>query len=220
MKKHWEKGVAFAKVVFMWILQQLVDSKSKILLLERLLDKSQAFSVSELSRLADLPKASVSVIVSEWEKAGLVLAEQQGRNKLVKLNSKFYLLPDLKKIFRKTAHFQEPLFNRLKSMKVLKAKKVLAVVVFGSRLRGNFSHQSDLDVLIVVENKNCPLAEKIVEGFVKATNGTGIRFSPVTLDVKETRRRWVEKDLFIQNIFREGKILKGSDFVEHLQAAP
>ncbi len=204
----------------MRVLQQLVDSKSKILLLGKLLDRPQAFSVSELSRLADLPKATVSLIVNEWEKAGLVLAERQGRNKLVKLNSKFYLLPDLKKIFRKTAHFQEPLFNRLKSMKALKAKKVRAVVVFGSRLSGNFSHQSDLDVLIVVENKNGPLAEKIVEEFVKATNGANIRFSPLILDAKETRGRWIEKDAFIKNIFREGKILKGRDFIEHLQAAP
>ncbi|MDP2974461.1 MAG: winged helix-turn-helix domain-containing protein [Candidatus Diapherotrites archaeon] len=204
----------------MRVLQQLVDSKSKILLLGKLLDKSQAFSVSELSRLADLPKATVSVIVSEWEKAGLVLSEQQGRNKLVRLNSRFYLLPDLKKIFKKTANFQEPLFNRLKSMKALKAKNVKVVVVFGSRLGVNFSHQSDLDVLIVVENKNCPLAEKIVEEFVKATNGTNIRFSPIILDAKETRGRWIEKDAFIKNIFRNGKILKGSDFVEHLQAAP
>jgi len=100
----------------MRVLQQLVDSKSKILLLGKLLDKSQAFSVSELSRLADLPKATVSVIVSEWEKAGLVSAEQQGRNKLVKLNSRFYLLPDLKKIFKKAASFQKPLFKKTQTI--------------------------------------------------------------------------------------------------------
>ena len=207
-------------MVFMRVLQQLVDSKSKILLLARFLDKPQAFSVSELSRLAGLPKATASVIVSEWEKAGLVLSEEQGRNKLVRFNPKFYLLPDLKKIFRKTANFQDPLLKKLKSMGVLKARDIKAVVVFGSRTRGDFLHSSDLDVLIVVENKNSPLVETVVAQFVKATNSTNIRFSPVILDAKEVRDRWVEKDSFIRNILREGKLLKGGDFIEHLQAAP
>jgi len=89
-------------VFFVRLIQQLINSNSKILLLEKLLDKPSAFSVSELGRLSDIPKATVSVIVNDWEKAGLVESEQQGRNKLVKINRKFYLLAELKKIFEKS----------------------------------------------------------------------------------------------------------------------
>ena len=203
----------------MLLLQRLMDSKSKILLLEKLLARPAAFSVSELSRLASLPKSTVSGIVADWGDAGLVVSEQQGRNKLVRLNQRFCLLADLKKIFKKTGDFQRPLFGALESLKTLKSPKVKAVVVFGSRARKDFSHHSDLDVLIGLESRNDEFAEKIVEDFVKATAGTGIRFSPLLLDKAELRSRWAEKDRLVRNIFSEGKVLKGGRWLERIQAA-
>lgn len=201
----------------MGLMQQLINSNSKILLLEKLLDKQTDFSVSELGRLAGIPKATVSAIVKDWEKVGLIELEYQGRNKLVKINQKFYLLPELKKIFKKTSDFQKPLFKIIKSSKVLKNSKIKTVVVFGSRTRKDFSHQSDFDILIGLEQKNSELEEKIVEEFVNATVGTGIRFSPMILEKKEIKSRLKEKDLFIKNVLTKGKIMKGRNWVEHIQ---
>lgn len=201
----------------MRILRELADSNSKAHLLQYLLDSSQPFSVSELARLSDLPKASISVIVSQWEKTGLVLAKTQGRNKLVGINPKFYLLPELKSILKKTKNFQKPLVEKLGSLSITKNSKVKAIIVFGSRTREDFSNASDLDVLIALENKNNPITEKIVEEFVKATVETGTRFSPVFLDKKEIKNRWKEKDAFLRNILEKGKILKGGKWLGHLQ---
>lgn len=201
------------------ILLRLIDTKSKTALLSRLMERPQSsFSVSELGRLAGLPKASVSVIIAKWQEGGLVFARMQGRNKIVSLNSKFYLLPELKKIFEKTKNFQKPLITILQSALVLKNSKVKAVVVFGSRARNDFSYASDLDVLIGIENKDSPLAEKIVEEFVKATKKTGIRFSPTLMDKKEIQGRYEEKDHFILNILKQGKIIKGGKWLEHIQS--
>ena len=205
----------------MEILRKLVDSESKSRLLARLLERpGSVFSVSEMGRLADLPKASVSAIITGWERDGLVLSRLQGRNKLVSLNPKFYLLPELKRISEKTMDFQRPLMEELKSMPVLKDSKIRAVVVFGSRARGGYSAASDLDVLVAIENKNAPLTEQIVEGFVKSSERIGVRLSPTLLDKNEIKSRLREKDKFILNIFNEGKILKGGDWLKHLQTAP
>jgi|SRR3989338_5897881 len=204
---------------FLHLVQQLLDSKAKVMLLSKLLDKQGSFSVSELARLAGLPKATVSGIVIAWEKAGLVLAEQQGRNKLVRINQKFYLLPELKKIFEKTGNFQKPLFKELRKMAAFKNPEAKAIVVFGSRARNDFSHASDFDVLICIEKKDSANTEEIVEEFVKATQKTGTRFSPVFLDKAEIKARLREKDRFIKNILTEGKILKGSEWLGHLQTA-
>ncbi len=203
------------------VLSGLIDSKSKSKLLPKLLElPDTSFSVSELARLAGLSKASASVIVSKWQEAGLVLAEQQGRNKLVSLNSKFYLLPELKRIFEKTKNFQKPLLDHLRSMSSLKNPKVKAVVVFGSRVGTDFLHASDLDVLIVIESKNSSLAERIVEEFIGVSKKTGVRFSPILLDKMEIQIRWKEKDHFIRNLLGTGKIIKGEKWLEHLQTAP
>ncbi|MDO8626947.1 MAG: winged helix-turn-helix domain-containing protein [Candidatus Diapherotrites archaeon] len=204
----------------MEILFKLVDSKSKALLLSKLLDRLNAnFSISELGKLSNLPKATVSFIINQWEKTGIVLSRYQGRNKLVSLNSNFYLLPELRKIFEKMKNFQKPLIDELNALPVLKKSGVKAVVVFGSRARDDFTQSSDLDVLVVVDDKNSSITERIVEEFVGATKKTSVRFSPVLLDKSEVKNRLKEKDKFIISILAEGKILKGGKFLEHLQTA-
>ncbi|MBI4210977.1 MAG: winged helix-turn-helix transcriptional regulator [Candidatus Diapherotrites archaeon] len=202
------------------MMQTLVDSKSKTRLLEKLFERPDAsFSVSGLGRLADLSKASVSNIVSEWEEAGLVLSTREGRNKMVYINTKFYLLPELKRIFKKTKDFQKPLLEELMKMPSLKNKEVKATVVFGSRTREDFTHYSDFDVLVVVDDKNSNVSEKIMEESVKASGKTGIRFSPVIMGKKDFKDRWKEKDKFLQNILAEGKTLKGGKWIEYAQAS-
>ena len=205
---------------FMNILQRLVDSDSKVKLLGKLFERlNSTFSVSELGRLADIPKASVSNIVIQWQETGLVLSKQQGRNKLVFINTKFYLLPELKRIFEKTRNFQKPLMEELNKMPSLKNRGIKAVIVFGSRLRKDFAYSSDFDVLVVLDDKNSKVSERIIDEFVEATNKTGISFSPVILDEKNFRNRWKEKDRFITNILTESKIIKGGKWIEHIQAA-
>ncbi len=197
-----------------------IASKSKVLLLEKLLERPAAFSVTDLSRLAGIPKATVSNIVSEWQQAGLVLVEYHGKNKLTKLNQAFYLLPELRKIFEKSKDFNRPLVDRLKSLPVLKGPKIRAVVVFGSRARKDFSHLSDLDVMIAIDSRNDPVTEQIAEEFVGATNKAGVRFSHIMLEKREILERLKEKDQFILNILNGGKIIKGGKWLEHIQAAP
>jgi predicted nucleotidyltransferase len=188
--------------------------------MEGILSRQAVFSVSQLSRLCSLPKATVSRIIKDWEEGGLILSQEQGRNKLVSINQNFYLLPELKSIFEKARDFQKPLIDRLKTMPIIKSRSIKAIVVFGSRTTQDFSHASDLDVMIGLEDKNSPIAEKIAEAFVQASIETGITFSHVFLDKKEIKTRWKEKDEFIRNILAKGKILKGGKWLEHLQAAP
>lgn len=196
-----------------------MDSKGKIRLLELLLERPYSFSVSELGRLAGIPKATASLIVKDWEKAGLVETEHQGRNKLVKINKKFQLLSSLKNIFRKSKNYHKPFFKKLGKLPSLNSDSVLAAAVFGSRARGDFEHSSDLDVMIAVENKNDSITEKISSELVELSKETGIRFSPTFLDKKEIIERIREKDQFLQNILKEGKILRGEKLIEHLQAS-
>ncbi|MDO8634443.1 MAG: nucleotidyltransferase domain-containing protein [archaeon] len=202
----------------MRLLQELLDSKGKVRLLGLLLERPYAFSVSELSRLSSLPKATTSLIVRDWDKAGFVETQLQGKNKLVKINQKFQLLPELKAIFEKSKNYNAPFFDKLKKLPVLKNPGVLAVVVFGSRARNDFVHASDLDAMIAMKNKNTNLTEKISASFVELSGETGVRFSPTFLDKKEVAVRWTEKDHFLKNILAEGKIIKGGKWIEHLQA--
>ncbi|HZX19927.1 MAG TPA: nucleotidyltransferase domain-containing protein [archaeon] len=206
---------------FMDIILSLVDSKSKKTLMSKIFGhRNHDFTVSELGRLADLPKSTVSTITTDWEKTGLIKSVIQGRNKIISLNKKFYLLPELERIFEKTRDFQKPLVDALLSLPSLKKKGVKAVVLFGSRTRNDFTHASDLDVLIAAEDKSDDVVESIFEDFGKASEKTGVRFSPIIMQKKDIKTRWKEQDLFIKNVLNKGKILKGGKWIEHIQTAP
>ena len=202
------------------IVQDILDSKQKIKLLGWLADRPGSFSISELSRACDLPKATVSTIINDWDKAGLVLIRHQGRNKMAELNKKFYLLPEIKRIFGKSKDFHRPLLKKLESMPVLKKQGVLAVLVFGSRVRGSFTSKSDLDILVVVEDKESKVAEEAFEKIIKLSGETGITHSPTVMDKHDIIERVREKDQFIKNVLSKGEILKGGKWIERLQTPP
>mgnify|MGYP000033855400 CR=1 FL=1 len=44
-------------------------------------------------------------------------------------------------------------------------ENLVAVVAFGSRVRGDFHGESDLDVLIIVRNRNFEVIEEVVKIF-------------------------------------------------------
>jgi len=206
-------------MIFM-IVQDILDSKQKIRILAWLVDRSTAsFSVSELSRACDVPKATVSIIINDWDRAGLVLIRHEGRNKMAGLNKRFYLLPEIKKIFVKSKDFHRPLIKRLENMPVLNKRGVLAVMIFGSRAKGGFTSKSDLDILVVVEDKESKVAEEAFEEIIKLSEESGITHSPTVMDKHDVIERVKEKDHFIKNILSEGKILKGRKWIERLQAA-
>jgi len=206
---------------FMDELLNLIDSKSKKKLLEKLIESGKnEYSISELGRLANLPKATVSTIITQWGKIGAIISREHGRNKLISINQHFYILPELKKILEKTRNPQKILIKNLKSLLVLKNPHVKTVIIFGSRTRDDYTHFSDLDILIEIENKNHAITEKITEELVKETEKTGIHYSPIIMEKKEIETRIKEKDKLIHNILLEGKIIKGGKWFEHLQTAP
>jgi len=201
----------------MRMISKLLDSNGKSVLLGKVVDSKHSFSVSELARFSSLPKATVSRIVKDWEEAGLISMEFQGRNKLVKINKKFYLLPELIKIFGKAANFQAPLIARLKKA-TLKKPEIKAIVVFGSRARGDFNSGSDLDILVATGKKSAE-TEELFDELARAATDTGVSFSPVFLNSGEIRSRLLEKDSFILNVLSQGKIIKGEKWLGNIQAA-
>ena len=201
----------------MGLLGKLVDSKHKAMLLELVLARRTELSVSGLSRLSGIPKASVSRIIADWEAAGIVDCTLQGRNKMVSVNSKFYLLPEFRRIMGKLNDFHKPLIKAINGTSCFNSREVKAVVAFGSRVRGDFNAKSDMDLLFVVSDKD-KVEGRIMEEFIPLSGRFGIRLSPVVLSDNDFLMRLQEKDKFVSNILLDGRILKGGSYVGKLQA--
>lgn len=88
---------------------------------------------------------------------------------------------------------------------------VLNVIAFGSRTRGDFSEDSDMDVLVVVGRKTPDILSSINEIFYLESLKTGIPFSAVVLSKKSFGKNRKFNTGFYRNIKKEGVVFYGPD---------
>ncbi len=109
----------------------------------------------------------------------------------------------------KLAHKSE--IDALESMiKSLSAfSEVERVIFFGSRVRGDFDVESDMDILIVLTNLE--VKEKIIAILHDIELENNIPISPVIFTSKEYEINKRLKSSFIENIEREGILLYAAE---------
>lgn len=83
-------------------------------------------------------------------------------------------------------------------------ERVLYIYAFGSRVRGDHGEWSDLDVLVVVKDKDIEIEKKIIDIFSDEEFETGIPFAPIIKDIKLFEREKELKTPFYQDIMKEG----------------
>lgn len=96
--------------------------------------------------------------------------------------------------------------------KLASDKRLLKIVAYGSRVRGDNRGDSDMDVLVVVDKKDRAIKEKIIEIFYSYELMTDISFSTVMLSLEELRFNEKLGSPFIKSINEEGIVFYDSDF--------
>lgn len=83
----------------------------------------------------------------------------------------------------------------LEKIKKTLPERIKGLYVFGSRIRGDHDEWSDLDVLIMVKDKNIKLEKAIIDRSVEERFATGIPFAPVIKDIRvfENERALISK---------------------------
>lgn len=66
-------------------------------------------------------------------------------------------------------------------------RRILKAIAYGSRVRGDFRGDSDLDVLIIVDKKSRELKDKIVDIFYTYELATDISFSLIIRSQEELK---------------------------------
>jgi predicted nucleotidyltransferase len=85
--------------------------------------------------------------------------------------------------------------------------RIVFIYAFGSRARGDFSEWSDIDILIVVKDKDPQIEREIIGLIVEEEITVGLSFSPVIKDLKVFEKERDFKTPFYENIKREGILL-------------
>lgn len=90
-------------------------------------------------------------------------------------------------------------------------ERILRIVAFGSRVRGDHREDSDLDVLVIVDKKGREVKEKIVNAFYVHELETGISLSPVIFSLEDLEINKKLGSPFFDSIRKEGIVLYDSE---------
>ena|SRR3990170_6784787 len=92
--------------------------------------------------------------------------------------------------------------ERFKSL-ISQRVKVHEIRVFGSRARGAATEESDLDVLVVVENLDHEIERYISDCAWEAGFPEDIVVMPVAISLDTLKNSPIRESVFIKNIYRE-----------------
>lgn len=81
---------------------------------------------------------------------------------------------------------------------------LVSMRLFGSRIRGDFSPESDIDILLVVKNYNIEVEKKISDILFDIDPYYDFKISPVVYSELEYKKNEEMESPFIENLKREG----------------
>jgi len=94
-------------------------------------------------------------------------------------------------------------------LKEVLGDNLIAIVAFGSRVRGDFDGDSDFDILIVVKKRASDVIDEAIDVFSDEEDRTGIPFSVVVKGIDSFEKERTYNTTFYRNIKREGVVFYG-----------
>lgn len=179
----------------------MINLKSKVsraILDYFLLNRKESHYVNELARLLKLDPGNTFKKLKEFEAQGILLSKSSGKQKYYSLNAKYPWLKEYEKLYEAKFGFSKELKEKLNSLEGLEE-----AFIFGSFAKGNFSDESDIDLLVIGKHDFKELA--------KVISNLESRFSReinvVDFEKGEFLKRKKSGDDFIKNIL-SNKIIK------------
>ena len=131
-------------------IDKIFGSRIKIDLLRTLYKfGNKKWTIRELAKFNDKDHSAINYAIKELEEMDIIYLERHGKSTLITLNNKS-ILANLLQVF----DFEKNALNKLiNDIKKILNKKVISCILFGSIARREEKTNSDIDLLIITNNK-------------------------------------------------------------------
>ena len=85
--------------------------------------------------------------------------------------------------------------------------QIVSITLFGSKVRGDFSKESDIDVLVLIKKKNQRIRKKVAEILTDYLLEYDFPLSPVLYDLYEYEKNKEIDSFFFKEVEKEGILL-------------
>jgi predicted nucleotidyltransferase len=188
-------------------LDDLLSSKAKVAILRAICHANAPLSGREIARRAGVWSSAASKALGQLAASGILSCRDHGRAKTYELdNTDVPLVAKLRELFRAEADR----YRGFVADVVRDVAEALTVVLFGSEARSEARPGSDTDVLIVIEQKDETLEERVLDRCLDIAMRHGIALSWHVADLHDLREWEATGDPFWRNVTQDGVRLHGS----------
>mgnify|MGYP001585622387 FL=1 len=194
----------------MQLLEQTFGSKNSIKVLRQLAKhENWEFNITELARDININKGVLSRLIKKLNENNIIKINQKGKIMLFKINKENTLIRNL---IIPAFKIEDKLFDEFIKPRILKlkSKDLLSIILYGSYAKGDFKLTSDLDLLIIIKNKNDQLENEINE-LKKEFLEEDLLVRVDLMTLKEFKRLYKLKEPLLISIEKNHKILYGSN---------
>ena len=154
--------------------------------------------LKELAKKLQISPRSVKIYCDIFEKEGIIIREIKGNMHIFKTNNDNFRVKEMKR-----AYF----INLLAELNIEKiAEEGVSIAIYGSYASGNFDEKSDIDILVIGDEKN--VKRELVVDIMKKIEKE-IQLSVIPLIKWEKLKK--ENDHFVKNIIRSHVLIKGAE---------
>jgi len=185
--------------------------------LHRLAVVSDELTGRRIADLAGVPVTSTARVLAELEETGLVHSRAVGPSRLYRLNRQHVLWGPIEAILAAPARVEQVAMDAVRG--IVGDRATLAV--FGSFARGDAGASSDIDLLLVWDDR---VTSDEVDAVLEALNtdlwlATGNRVEVVSLHTDELARLVHSDDPLVESWRRDARTLTGMELTARLAQA-
>ena len=152
--------------------------------------------LNELAKKLQISPRSVKIYCDLFDKEEIIKREIKGNMHIFTTNNDNFRVREMKR-----AYF----LNLLGEMNIEKiAEKYASIAIYGSYASGNYDEKSDIDILIIGDEKN--VKRELV---VKIMNKIGTEIQLNAIPIIKWEKMKKDNDHFVKNILRNHVLIKG-----------
>jgi predicted nucleotidyltransferase len=190
---------------------EILGSKASVRLLRALVRyRGKVFTIRELAKAADLSHPQASKVLQGLESRGVVRLQPVGRAHQVSLNDESYILKSvIEPLFAAERGTLDSLVSIIRPF--FEDERIVSVAIFGSVARGVEKETSDIDLLIVADDRDVA-NERAAAATIAALSVFGHALSPLILDRESFAKN--SKGELVRSILAHNTLVCGRDLKE------
>jgi len=187
------------------VLEKIIGKKSKIKILRLFMNNDREYYLDEIAKSTGMSCGTIYPSLNELLETRIITQRKVGRSLLYTLNKNHILFHKIKELIDIEKKSLPTIAKEFASS--LSKDNIIAIVLFGSVAREEFTEKSDIDVLVV--SKNDRTKENIGSLVDKLLDIYDVHVVPIFLTEKDIQERIKKFDNFIITIINEGRLLYG-----------